>query len=160
MGEHDDSPHHPPSTSDLMAILIRMTNERASDRLLLTTLKESYDRRKSDAAKFETDMRTQVGGMRLKVDNNTRKIEQLHNDVASMKPDVSKIGQLQRDVAGMRPAVRRWQTRELVRRGLTRCIGRSWGRFVAAVVAVGAFAAWLADHWPKVGAFLRRMVGQ
>lgn len=124
-----------PTNADLMQAIIRISNDRVEDRVLLTTLRDSYRSRLAKAEKFETDMRTQVGETKL------------------------KVNQLQREVAVMRPVVKRMRMRTVLRRAFVECFGRWWGLLTTAAFTVGGLVVWFGDHWPKIVAFLRKAAG-
>lgn len=124
-----------PTNADLMNAMIAISNKQVEDRVLLTTMLDSYKQRVVKAGKFEDDMRVQM---------------------TTVKADVKD---LKREVAVMRPVVKKMRIRALVRRAIVDCVGRWWGLLTTAAVTIGGLFVWLGDHWPKVQTFLKKWLG-
>lgn len=120
-----------PTNRDLMNAVIALSNQRTEDRVLLTTLRDSFIHRRERAQRFEDATRVQL---------TTIREQQLD---------------IRRRVRTMEPVVTRLANRDMVRDALTRAVLRWWKFSTAVAAAIAGLVAWLNDWLPKLGRFLK-----
>lgn len=119
-----------PTNSDLMQAIIALANRQTEDRVLLSTLRDSYRQRTEKAQRFEDDTRVKLTTI------------------------TTRQGDTNRRLAAIEPTVKRIQMRELVRRALLRCAWRWWKVVAGAGVAGAGVAAWANEWFPRIGKLL------